>query len=125
MEHKIMVVDDTAFMRMMLKNIITAHGYEVVEEVGNGLEAVEKYGKAKPDLVTMDITMPEMDGITAIKEIKKIDPDAKIIVCSAMGQKSLVIDALEAGAKDFIVKPFESQRVTNALDKVLKGTNGS
>jgi two-component system chemotaxis response regulator CheY len=117
MSKKVLIVDDTAFMRMMLKTIITGKGYEVVGEAQDGIEAVEKYKELKPDIVTMDITMPRMDGIEAIKEIMKMDPDAKIIVCSAMGQKTLVIDALKLGAKDFIVKPFDADRVIEAISR--------
>ncbi len=116
---RILIVDDAAFMRMMIKNILTSNGYEVVGEAENGLQAVEKYKELKPDLVTMDITMPEMDGIAAVKEIKKIDPNARIIMCSAMGQQSMVIEAIQAGAKDFIVKPFNPQRVLEAVEKAL------
>lgn len=115
----ILITDDTAFMRMTLKNILTKNGYEVVAEAADGLEAVDKYQLHNPDLVTMDITMPNMDGIAAIKEIMKSDPNAKIIVCSAMGQKALVIEALNAGAKDFIVKPFQPDRIVEAVKKVL------
>ncbi|ABR30792.1 chemotaxis protein CheY [Thermosipho melanesiensis] len=118
MGKKILVVDDAAFMRMMLKDIITKAGHEVVGEAANGKEAVEKYKELKPDIVTMDITMPEMNGIEAIKEIKKIDPNATIIVCSAMGQQAMVIEAIQAGAKDFIVKPFQAARVIEAIQKV-------
>ncbi|MCD6254148.1 MAG: response regulator [Thermotogae bacterium] len=121
MAQKVLIVDDAAFMRMLLKDIITKAGYEVVGEAGNGVEAVQKYKELKPDMVTMDITMPQMDGIQAIKEIKKIDPDAKIIVCSAMGQQAMVVEAIQAGAKDFIVKPFQHSRVVEALTKVSKG----
>ncbi len=116
---RILIVDDAAFMRMMIKNILTSNGYEVVGEAENGLQAVEKYKELKPDLVTMDITMPEMDGIAAVKEIKKIDPNARVIMCSAMGQQSMVIEAIQAGAKDFIVKPFNPQRVLEAVEKAL------
>lgn len=119
MGKKILIVDDAAFMRMMLKNILTQNGYEVTGEASNGLEAVTLYKELKPDLVTMDITMPEMDGITAVKEIKKIDPEAKIIMCSAMGQQAMVIESIQAGAKDFVVKPFQPDRVLEAVKKVL------
>ena len=98
MAHRILIVDDAAFMRMMIKDILTKNGYEVAGEAADGVEAVEKYKELQPDLVTMDITMPEMDGITALKEIRKIDPDAKVIMCSAMGQQAMVIDAIQAGA---------------------------
>ncbi|MEQ6387837.1 response regulator [Bacillaceae bacterium S4-13-58] len=119
MADKILIVDDAAFMRMMIKDILTKNGYEVVGEAQDGVQAVEKYSELKPDLVTMDITMPEMDGITALKEIKKKFPDAKIIMCSAMGQQAMVIDAIQAGAKDFIVKPFQADRVLEAIKKAL------
>ncbi|MFN4223375.1 MAG: chemotaxis protein CheY [Fervidobacterium nodosum] len=117
---RVLVVDDAAFMRMMLKDILTKAGHEVVGEAANGVEAVEKYKELKPDVVTMDITMPEMNGIDAIKEIKKFDPNATVIVCSAMGQQAMVIEAIQAGAKDFIVKPFQAARVIEAIQKVLK-----
>ncbi|WP_372589425.1 chemotaxis protein CheY [Fervidobacterium pennivorans subsp. shakshaketiis] len=117
---RILVVDDAAFMRMMLKDILTKAGHEVVGEAANGVEAVEKYKELRPDVVTMDITMPEMNGIDAIKEIKKIDPNATVIVCSAMGQQAMIIEAIQAGAKDFIVKPFQPARVIEAVQKVLK-----
>lgn len=117
---RVLVVDDAAFMRMMLKDILTKAGHEIVGEAANGVEAVEKYKELKPDVVTMDITMPEMNGIDAIKEIKKVDPNATVIVCSAMGQQAMVIEAIQAGAKDFIVKPFQASRVIEAIQKVLK-----
>ncbi|HEW91410.1 MAG TPA: response regulator [Thermotogaceae bacterium] len=120
MGKKVLIVDDAAFMRMLLKDIVTKAGYEVIGEAANGVEAVDKYKELQPDIVTMDITMPEMDGITAIKKIKEIDPDAKIIVCSAMGQQAMVVEAIQAGAKDFIVKPFQAPRVVEALNKLSK-----
>lgn len=101
MAKTVLITDDTAFMRMTLRNVIEKNGYEVVGEAANGEEAITLYQELKPDLVTMDITMPKVDGITAIKEIMKIDPQAKIIVCSAMGQKPMVIEALSAGARIF------------------------
>jgi len=116
---KILIVDDAAFMRMMIKDILTKNGYEVVGEADDGTVAVEKYEELKPDLVIMDITMPEMDGIEAVRKIKKIDPDANIVMCSAMGQQAMVIDAIQAGAKDFVVKPFQPDRVLEAVKKVL------
>ncbi|HOQ08691.1 MAG TPA: response regulator [Syntrophomonadaceae bacterium] len=119
MSKRVLIVDDAAFMRMMIKDILTKNGYEVVGEAENGLIAVEKYLDLRPDLVTMDITMPEMDGITAVKEIKAQDPSARIIMCSAMGQQAMVIDAIQAGAKDFIVKPFQPERVLEAVSKAL------
>lgn len=120
MGKKVLIVDDAAFMRMLLKDIVTKAGFEVVGEATNGAEAVEKYKELKPDIVTMDITMPEMNGIEAVKKIKEIDPNAKIIMCSAMGQQAMVIEAIQAGAKDFIVKPFQPARVIEALQKLAK-----
>ena len=105
-------------MRMTLRNVIEKNGYQVVGEAADGEEAIALYRELQPDLVTMDITMPKMDGITAIKEIMRIDPQAKIIVCSAMGQKPMVIEALSAGAKDFLVKPFDAERVVESLRKI-------
>ena len=116
---RILVVDDAAFMRMMIKDILSKNGFEVVGEAENGQIAVEKYKELKPDLVTMDITMPELDGIGAVKEIKKINPGAVIVMCSAMGQQSMVIEAIQAGARDFIVKPFQADRVVEAIKKAL------
>ncbi|MBP8763038.1 two-component system, chemotaxis family, response regulator CheY [Acetoanaerobium noterae] len=115
----ILLVDDAAFMRMMLKDILVKNGYEVLGEAENGLKAVEKYKELNPDLVIMDITMPEMDGIEAVKEIKKINPSAAVIMCSAMGQQSMVIEAIQSGAKDFIVKPFQADRIIEAVRKVI------
>jgi len=115
----VLVVDDAAFMRMMIKEILVKNGYNVVGEANDGVEAIAKYKELKPDLVTLDITMPELDGIGALKQIKKDFPDAKIIMCSAMGQQSMVIDAIQAGAKDFIVKPFQAERVLEAISKVF------
>lgn len=119
MSNKILIVDDAAFMRMMIKDILVKNGYEVVGEAQDGSQAVEKYKELEPDLVTMDITMPEMDGITALKEIKQINPNATVIMCSAMGQQAMVIDAIQAGAKDFIVKPFQADRVLEAIQKAI------
>ncbi|AGC67598.1 chemotaxis and motility response regulator CheY [Thermoclostridium stercorarium subsp. stercorarium DSM 8532] len=115
----ILIVDDAAFMRMMIKDILVKNGYNVVGEAENGLKAVEKYKELSPDLVIMDITMPEMDGIQAVKQIKKINADAKIIMCSAMGQQAMVIESIQAGARDFIVKPFQADRVLEAVKKVV------
>ncbi len=117
MSKRVLIVDDAVFMRMKLKDILEKNGYEVVAEAQNGIEAIEKYKAENPDLVTMDITMPELDGVSALREIKKIDPNAKVIMCSAMGQQSMVMDAIQAGAIDFIVKPFETDRVIKSLDK--------
>lgn len=116
---KILIVDDAAFMRMMLKDILTKNGFEICGEAPNGVKAVEIYKSEKPDVVTMDITMPEMDGIQAVKEIKRIDPNAKIIMCSAMGQQAMVMEAIKSGARDFIVKPFQPDRVIESIKKVL------
>ncbi|MDR1160468.1 MAG: response regulator [Syntrophomonadaceae bacterium] len=120
MAKRVLVVDDAAFMRMMIKDILSKNGYDVVGEAENGAVAVEKFKELTPDLVTMDITMPEMDGIAAVKEIKALDSKAIIIMCSAMGQQSMVIDAIQAGARDFIVKPFQPDRVLEAVGKALE-----
>ena len=119
MSKNILLVDDAAFMRMMLKDILTKNGYNVVGEAENGAQAVEKYKELKPNLVMLDITMPEMDGIQAAKAIKAEDASATIIMCSAMGQQAMVIEAIQAGAKDFIVKPFNADRVLEAVQKVI------
>lgn len=116
---KVMIVDDAAFMRMMLKDTIVKTGHEVVAEAKDGEEAVRLYKQYKPDLVTMDITMPGMDGIAALKEIRAYDPKAKVIMCSAMGQQLMVVNALRAGAQDFLVKPFLFERVKDSIAKVL------
>ena len=108
MAKNILVCDDAAFMRMMIKDILTKNGYNIVAEAENGVKAVEKFNETKPDLVLMDITMPEMDGIQALKKIKEIDPSSCVIMCSAMGQQAMVIEAIQSGAKDFIVKPFQA-----------------
>lgn len=116
----ILIVDDAAFMRMKLKDILEKNGYAVVGEAANGAEAVALYEEVTPDLVTMDITMPEMDGIEALKKIKRVDSSAKVIMCSAMGQQGMVMEAIKAGAIDFIVKPFDTARVIKSLSKVTK-----
>ena len=116
---RVMVCDDAAFMRMMIKDILVKNGYEIAAEAENGLKAVERYPEAKPDLVLMDITMPEIDGIEAVRRIKALDPNANVIMCSAMGQQAMVIEAIQAGAKDFIVKPFQANRVLEAVRKVI------
>lgn len=115
---RVLVVDDAAFMRISLKNIIEKAGYQVVGEAENGAVAIKRYKELSPDIVTMDITMPEMDGVQALKEIKKIDPEAKIIMISAMGQESYVKDAVMAGAKGFIIKPWKEETVLSALSKL-------
>ena len=114
----VMIVDDAAFMRATLKDLISKGGFEVVSEAENGRDAVDKYKTFKPDLVTMDITMPEMDGLEALKKIKEIDGNAKVIMCSAIGQQANVLSAIKSGASDFIVKPFQPDRVLEALNKV-------
>ena len=119
MGKNILIVDDAAFMRMMIKDILSKNGYTVAGEAENGVKAVEKYNELKPDLVLMDITMPDKDGIQALKDIKASDPNAKIIMCSAMGQQAMVIESIQAGAKDFIVKPFQADRVIEAVKKVV------
>lgn len=118
---RVLVVDDTAFMRLTLRRALERFGHEVVGEAADGEEAVRAFQELRPDLVTMDITMPKMDGLTAIRQIRTLDPKARIIVCSAMGQKPMVIEALEAGAQDFLVKPFDADRVREALERL----NGS
>ena len=119
MAKNIMICDDAAFMRMMIKDILSKNGYNIAAEAENGAVAVEKYKEVSPDLVLMDITMTEMDGIQALKSIKAYDPNASIIMCSAMGQQAMVIEAIQSGAKDFIVKPFQADRVLEAVKKVV------
>ena len=119
MAKNILICDDAAFMRMMIKDILTKNGYSVAGEAENGKVAVEKYAELKPDLVMMDITMPEMDGIQALKKIKESDPGATVIMCSAMGQQAMVIESIQSGAKDFIVKPFQADRVIEAVKKAV------
>ena len=119
MAKNILICDDAAFMRMMIKDILTKNGYNIVGEAENGAKAVEKYAELKPDLVLMDITMPDMDGIEALKKIKAADANASIIMCSAMGQQAMVIESIQSGAKDFIVKPFQADRVLEAVQKVV------
>ncbi len=119
MAKNILICDDAAFMRMMIKDILTKNGYNIAGEAENGAKAVEKYAELKPDLVLMDITMPEMDGIEALKKIKASDANASVIMCSAMGQQAMVIESIQSGAKDFIVKPFQADRVIEAVQKVV------
>ena len=119
MAKNILICDDAAFMRMMIKDILTKNGYTIAGEAENGVKAVEKYNEVKPDLVMMDITMPEMDGIQALKKIKESHPQASVIMCSAMGQQAMVIESIQSGAKDFIVKPFQADRVIEAVRKVV------
>ncbi len=121
MSVKILIVDDAAFMRMMLSDILVEKGYNIVGEAGDGEEALRQYKELKPDLVTMDIVMPEVGGIESIKEILKIDPEAKILVVSALGQQALLKEALEAGAKGFVVKPFKPEKVIEEIENILGG----
>ena len=115
---KILVVDDAAFMRMRCSKLLTENGHEVIE-AGTGREAVEQYKRNSPDAVLLDITMPDMDGLTALKEIRAHDSDARVAMVTAMGQQSIVMEALEAGAKDFVVKPFDADRVLAAIKKLV------
>lgn len=119
MSKRVLIVDDAAFMRMMIKNVLTQNGYEVAGEASNGQEALVLYEKVKPDLVTLDITMPEMDGIQTLKELLRIDPSANVIMVTAMGQQQLVIEAIQVGAKDFVVKPFQPDRLIEAVRKAM------
>jgi two-component system chemotaxis response regulator CheY len=115
----VLIADDAAFMRMMIKNILSEAGYDIVGEAENGSVAVSKYKELKPDLTTMDITMPEMDGLAALREIRGLNPEARVVMCSAMGQQTMVIESIQAGARDFIVKPFQPDRVLEAVQKAL------
>lgn len=116
---KILLVDDAAFMRMMVKDTLTKAGYTDLYEAADGLQAVESYGEINPDLVIMDITMPNMDGLEALKAIRGKDPNATVVMCSAMGQESMVIDAIKSGAKDFIVKPFKPDRILKTVSSIV------
>ncbi|NMA83269.1 MAG: response regulator [Epulopiscium sp.] len=119
-EINVLIVDDAIFMRTVLKKMLLEEGnINVVGEADNGVEAIELAGKLQPDLITLDITMPEMDGLTAIEGILKVSPNSKVIMCSAMGQQAMVIDAIKKGARDFIVKPFEKSRVLQAIQNVM------
>ncbi len=117
---KILICDDSAFMRMILKKLLTDHGYDVVGEAGDGKQAVQMYRECKPDLITMDITMPKMDGIQAVQLIHEENPLVRIIMVTALGQKAIITDAIKAGASDFIVKPFDPEQVMKTIKKVLK-----
>lgn len=119
MAKNVLIVDDAAFMRMMIKDILTKNGYNIAAEAENGKIAVDKYNEVKPDLVLMDITMPEMDGLQALKAIKEADPNAKVVMCSAMGQEAMVIEAINLGALDFIVKPFKPDRLLKTVSTIL------
>ncbi len=116
---RVLVVDDAAFMRMMLQKVLAEAGHEVVGQAANGREAVDRYKELRPDLVTLDITMPELDGLGALREIRALDPAARVLMCSAMGQQQMVVEAITNGARDFVVKPFQSERVHEAVSKVL------
>lgn len=116
---RVLVVDDAAFMRKVVSDALTKGGHEVIGEASNGAEAVDQFQSLKPELTTLDITMPEKDGLTALKEIIAIDPGAKVIMCSALGQESKVLEAIKGGAKDFVVKPFQADRVLDAVGKAL------
>jgi len=116
---RILIVDDNAFMRSTIKGVLTQAGFDIAAEAADGAEAVDTYATSKPDLVTMDITMPNMDGVEALKELLKRDPGAKVVMVSAMGQESLVVEAVTAGAIDFVIKPFEPERVVDAINKAL------
>jgi len=118
----VLIVDDAIFMRSMLKDILVRHGFKVVGEAENGKEACEKYQEVNPDLTTMDIVMPQMNGIEAVKEILKNDPNAKIVMCSALGQEALVTESIEAGAKDFIVKPFSPDKVVKIISQIAEAS---
>jgi two-component system chemotaxis response regulator CheY len=115
---RILVVDDAAFMRRMVIDVLQNGGHEIVGEAGNGNEALARFQELKPDVTTLDITMPEKDGLTALREIIAYDPSAKVVMCSALSQESKVLEAVKAGAKDFIAKPFQAQRVLSAIEKV-------
>ena len=116
---RLLVVDDAPFVRRSLSKLAEERGWQVIGEASNGREAIEQYLALKPDIVTMDITMPDMDGISAVKEIMKADPQARIVMCTALGQQDMVVDAVRAGARDFIVKPFKKERVFSAIEAVL------
>ncbi len=119
MSRTVLVVDDAAFMRMMIRDILSEEGY-VIHEAVNGRDAVEKYDELRPDLVTMDITMPEMGGIDALREIRTSDPNARVLMVSAMGQQKMIVEALESGAMDFLVKPFQPTKVLETVKKCLQ-----
>ena len=115
----ILIVDDAAFMRLTLRQMLESHGFTVIGEAATGVEAVKKYAEVKPDVVILDITMPDMNGIEALKQIKENDPTARIVICSSMGQQAMLAQAIQYGAKDFVVKPFEVERLIAAIDRVM------
>ena len=116
---RVLVVDDAAFMRKVVGDALAEGGHQVVGEAGNGVEAVARFQELKPDLTTLDITMPEKDGITALREIIELDPSARVVMCSALGQESKVLESIKLGARDFVVKPFQPERVLEAVGKAL------
>ncbi|MEI2702437.1 MAG: response regulator [Baekduia sp.] len=116
---RVLVVDDAAFMRKMVSDALSGGGHEIVGEAGNGIEAISQYQELRPDVITLDITMPEKDGLAALKEIMALDPSAKVVMCSALGQESKVLEAVKSGAKDFVVKPFQPDRVLSAINKAV------
>jgi len=115
---KVLVVDDAAFMRMAIKNILVKNGFEVIDEAVDGIDAVKKYKQLKPDIVTMDITMPDMNGLEALKAIIAFDPEAKVVMVSAMGQEKLVLEAITSGAKSFVIKPYKEDHIIQTLNKI-------
>ncbi len=117
---KILIADDLSFMRMIQREILHEKGYAVVGEASDGIQAVEKFKELKPDLVILDITMPNMNGLEAMRKIFEVDPKAKVIMCSALGQQNLIVEAIKSGVKDFIVKPFKAERILSAIEKALK-----
>lgn len=119
MSSTVLICDDAIFMRTIVGDILRRAGYEVIGEAATGRQAVEKYRELRPDFVTMDIVMPELSGIEAVREIRREDPSARVLMCSAMGQQALVVDAIQAGAKEFVVKPFVASRVLDAVKRVL------
>jgi two-component system chemotaxis response regulator CheY len=116
---RVLVVDDAAFMRKMVSDVLVQGGHEIVGEAGDGKEAVARFQELKPEVMTLDITMPEKDGLTALKEIIELDPSARVVMCSALGQETKVLESIKAGAKDFVVKPFQPDRVLEAVGKAL------
>jgi two-component system, chemotaxis family, chemotaxis protein CheY len=119
---RVLVVDDAAFMRKVLTDALVAGGHEVVGEAGDGDAALAAYRELAPDLVTLDITMPQKDGLATLRELVELDPAARVVICSALGQETKVLDAIKAGAKDFVVKPFERERLLSAIEKALAQT---